>query len=65
MTEVANLELAALGGHSEAHHELLWLVALVVFSAIVFGLTLLYRRYERQVDLEEIDEFLRNEDALP
>ncbi len=65
MSKVDSLEVAALGGHSEAHHEVLWLAAVVVFAAIVFVLTMLYRRYGREAELEEIDEFLRSEDALP
>jgi hypothetical protein len=57
-------ELAALGGHSQAHQDAIYWVAFAVFAGVVLALLLLYRHSQRCVELEEIDEFLRKENVL-
>lgn len=60
----APTELAALGGHSQAHAEATYWIALAVFAAVVVVLLVLYRRSQRCVEMEEIDALLRREDVL-
>ena len=48
-------ELGALGGHSQAHQDAVFWIALGVFGLTVFLLVLLYRRSRRCVEMEEID----------
>lgn len=57
-------ELASLGGHSAEHQVLLFLVALGAFAALVLVLTLYYRRSCERLELEEIDDLLREEEVL-
>ena len=56
--------LAALGGHSQAHQEAVFWIAVGVFAGVVFALAVLYRRSRAQVELEEIDAFLEEEQVL-
>lgn len=58
------IEMTALGGHSQAHQDVTYWVAFAVFATVVLALLLLYRRSQRCVELEDIDTFLREEDAL-
>lgn len=58
------IEITALGGHSQAHQDLIYWVAFAVFTTVVLALVLLYRRSQRSVELEDIDAFLREEEVL-
>ena len=57
-------ELVALGGHSAEHQQLVFWIALAVFTALVGLLVFLYRRSRAQVEMEEIDALLREENLL-
>jgi membrane protein implicated in regulation of membrane protease activity len=57
-------ELSALGGHSQAHQEMTYWIALAAFLLIVGVLLLLYRYSQKRVEMEEIDALLRQEDVL-
>ncbi len=57
-------EISALGGHSQAHQELSYWIALVVFLLVVGMLVLVYRHSQSCVEMEEVDALLREEDVL-
>ena len=57
-------ELTALGGHSQAHQEMSYWIALSVFLLVVAVLVLIYRHSQKCVEMEEIDALLREEEVL-
>ena len=57
-------ELAALGGHSQAHQEMTYWIAFASFLLIVAVLVLIFRYSQKRVEMEEIDALLREEEVL-
>lgn len=57
-------ELSALGGHSQAHQEMTYWIALAAFLLIVAVLVLIFRYSQKCVEMEEVDALLREEDVL-
>lgn len=57
-------EITALGGHSQAHQETTYWIALAAFLVLVGVLLHLYRYSQKRVEMEEIDALLREEEVL-